>query len=139
MAFSWLALAVGASTAVSYMGSLQQSKQLKAAAAWDKYHLDMRRMQDTIMANERARKLISEKRAAIGARGVQFTGSTLLEQESVVENLEDTIFWIDKGVEMDMRTIDVKLAGALSKEAYERNTSLLSGGGKTYTAYNTKV
>mgnify|MGYP003152191441 CR=1 FL=1 len=138
MAFPWLALAVGASTAVSYMGSLQQSKQLKAAAAWDKYHLDMRRMQDTIMANERARKLISEKRAAIGARGVQFTGSTLLEQESVVENLEDTIFWIDKGVEMDMRTIDVKLAGALSKEAYERNTSLLSGGGKTYTAYTTR-
>ena len=137
MPIPWLAIAVGASTAVSYMGSLQQSKQLKAAAAWDKYHLDMRRMQDTIMANERARKLISEKRAAIGARGVQFTGSTLLEQESVVENLEDTIFWIDKGVEMDMRTIDVKLAGALSKEAYERKTSLLAGSGKTYTAYKT--
>ncbi len=132
-----LALMIGASTAVSYMGSLQQSKQLKAAAAWDKYHLDMRRMQDTIMANERARKLISEKRAAIGARGITFEGSSLLEQESVVENLEDTIFWIDKGVEMDMRTIDVKLAGALSKEAYERKTSLLSGGGKTYTAYKT--
>jgi len=94
-------------------------------------------MQDTIMANERARKLISEKRAAIGARGITFEGSSLLEQESVVENLEDTIFWIDKGVEMDMRTIDVKLAGALSKEAYERKTSLLSGGGKTYTAYKT--
>ena len=64
MPFPWLALAVGASTAVSYMGSLQQSKQLKAAAAWDKYHLDIRKMQDTIMANERARRLISEKSAA---------------------------------------------------------------------------
>mgnify|MGYP003134554925 FL=1 len=138
MAFPWLALAVGASTAVSYMGSIQQSKQLKAAAAWDKYHLDMRKMQDTIMANERARKILSEKRAAMGARGVAMgTGSTLLEQEVVVENLEDTLFWIEKGVEMDMRMIDVKLAGALTKEAWERNSSLLSGGGKTYTAYKT--
>ena len=134
----WLAIAIGASTAVSYMGSIQQSKQLKAAAAWDKYHLDMRKMQDTIMANERARKILSEKRAAMGARGVAMgTGSTLLEQEVVVENLEDTLFWIEKGVEMDMRMIDVKLAGALTKEAWERNSSLLSGGGKTYTAYKT--
>ena len=138
MAFPWLALAVGASTAVSYMGSLQQSKQLKAAAAWDKYHLDMRKMQDTIMANERARKILSEKRAAMGARGVAMgTGSTLLEQEVVIENLEDSLFWIEKGVEMDMRMLDVKLAGALSKEAWERNTSLLAGMGQSYKAYKT--
>ena len=129
-----LALAIGASTAVSYMGSLQQSKQLKAAAAWDQYHLNIRKMQDTIMANERAAKLLSEKRAAIGARGVQFTGSTLLEQNAVVENLEDTLFWINKGVEMDLRMMDVRLAGALSKESWERKTSLLSGMTKSYAA-----
>ena len=129
-----LALAIGASTAVSYMGSLQQSKHMKAAAAWDKYHLNIRKMQDTIMANEKAAKLLSEKRAAIGARGVTFTGSTLLESESVVDNLEDTLFWINKGVEMDLRTMDVKLAGALSKEAWERNTSLISGMGQSYKA-----
>jgi len=132
-----LALAIGASTAVSYMGSLQQSKHMKAAAAWDKYHLNIRKMQDTIMANEKAAKLLSEKRAAIGARGVTFTGSTLLESESVVDNLEDTLFWINKGVEMDLRTMDVKLAGALSKEAWERNTSLISGMGQSYKASKT--
>ena len=132
-----LALAIGASTAVSYMGSLQQSKHMKAAAAWDQYHLNIRKMQDTIMANEKAAKLLSEKRAAIGARGVTFTGSTLLESESVVDNLEDTLFWINKGVEMDLRTMDVKLAGALSKEAWERNTSLLAGMGQSYKAYKT--
>ena len=110
---------------------------MKAAAAWDKYHLNIRKMQDTIMANEKAAKLLSEKRAAIGARGVTFTGSTLLESESVVDNLEDTLFWINKGVEMDLRTMDVKLAGALSKEAWERNTSLISGMGQSYKAYNT--
>ena len=91
-------------------------------------------MQDTIMANERAAKLLSEKRAAIGARGVQMgTGSTLLEQEAVVENLEDVLFWIDKGAEMDLRTIDIKLAGALQKESWESKASLLTGLGSAAT------
>ena len=137
MAFPWLALAIAGSTAVSYMGSMRQSKQLKTASAWDQYHLNIRKTQDTIMANERAAKLLSEKRAVIGARGVQFTGSTLMEQESVIENLEDTLFWVNKGVEMDMRAMDIKLAGALAKESYESKTSLLTGMGKSYTAYKT--
>jgi len=133
--FPWLALAIGASTAISYMGSIRQSQRLATSAAWDKYHLDIRKMQDTIMANERAKKILSEKRAAIGARGVQMgTGSTLLEQEAVVENLEDVLFWIDKGAEMDLRTIDIRLAGYLQKESWERKTSLLTGMGKTYAA-----
>ena len=131
-----LALMIGASTAVSYMGSLQQTKHLKAAAAWDKYHRDIKFKQDCIVANKKAAKLLSEKRAAIGARGVTFTGSTLLESESVVDNLEDTLFWINKGVEMDLRTMDVKLAGALNKEAWDRNMSLLDGASKGYTAWN---
>jgi len=126
---------LAASTAVSYMGSIRQSQRLATSAAWDKYHLDIRKMQDTIMANERAQKILSEKRAAIGARGVEIgTGSTLLEQEAVVENLEDVLFWIDKGAEMDLRTIDIRLAGYLQKESWERRTSLLTGMGKTYTA-----
>ena len=137
--FYWQAIAAGlvvGSTYMSYMGSLRQSQALATSAAWDKYHLDIRKMQDTIMANERAQKILSEKRAAIGARGVEMgTGSTLLEQEAVVENLEDVLFWIDKGVEMDLRTINIKLAGTLQKESWERKTSLLTGLGKTYTAY----
>ena len=139
--FYWQAIAAGlvvGSTYMSYMGSLRQSQALATSAAWDKYHLDIRKMQDTIMANERAQKILSEKRAAIGARGVEMgTGSTLLEQEAVVENLEDVLFWIDKGAEMDLRTIDIRLAGALQKESFESKTSLLTGLGKTYTAYNT--
>ena len=116
---------------------MQQSRNLKVASAWDKYHANIKKTQDTIMANTRAAKLLSEKRAAIGARGVQFTGSTLMEQESVIENLEDTLFWVNKGVEMDLRTMDIRLAGALAKESYESKTSLLTGMGKSYTAYKT--
>ena len=45
------------------------------------------------------------------------------------------MFWLEKGVQMDMAMIDVKLAGAVQSEAYKRNTSLLSGAGQTYKAW----
>ena len=138
MAFPWLAAAVGFSTVVSYMGSIQQSKNLATSAKWDKYHRDIKAKQDTILANQRAKKILSEKRAVIGARGVQMgTGSTLIEQAAVIDNLEDTLFWISKGVEMDTRSIDLRLASSLSKEAWERGSSLISGGLNTWSAYKT--
>tara|TARA_Y100000593_G_C4222706_1_gene292718 strand:- start:102 stop:527 length:426 start_codon:yes stop_codon:yes gene_type:complete len=138
MAFPWLAAAVGFSTVVSYMGSIQQSKNLATSAKWDKYHRDIKAKQDTILANQRAKKILSEKRAVIGARGIQMgTGSTLIEQAAVIDNLEDTIFWINKGVEMDLRSIDLRLASSLSKESWERGSSLIAGGLNTYSTYKT--
>ena len=127
------------STGMSYLGSIQQSKQMKAAAAWDQYHLNIKKTQDTIMANKQAAKLLSEKRVVIGARGIQYSGSTLMEQESVIDNLEDTLFWVNKGVEMDLRTMDVRLAGALAKESWDRKTSLLSGMTNAYSTSKTTV
>ena len=138
MAFPWLAAAVGFSTVVSYMGSIQQSKNLAISAKWDKYHRDIKAKQDTILANERAKKILSLKRATIGARGVEMgTGSTLIEQAAVIDNLEDTLFWIGKGVEMDVRTIDLRLASSLSKESWERGSSLIAGSLNTYSTYET--
>jgi hypothetical protein len=52
-----------------------------------------------------------------------------------VEELEDTLFWLEKGVQMDIAMINVKLAGTLQSEAYQRNVSLLSGAGQTYKAW----
>jgi len=134
----WLALAVFASTAVSYMGSIQQSKNLAISAKWDKYNRDIKAKQDTILANQRAKKILSLKRATIGARGVEMgTGSTLIEQAAVIDNLEDTIFWINKGVEMDLRSIDLRLASSLSKESWERGSSLIAGGLNTWSTAKT--
>ena len=65
MAF-WLAAAVAASTAVSFMGSLNQSRQLRAAAKADKRVAQIKKIQETIAANERASLILSEKRAAQG-------------------------------------------------------------------------
>ena len=134
----WLAAAVAASTAVSYMGSIQQSKNLAISAKWDKYHRDIKAKQDTILSNQRAKKILSLKRATIGARGVEMgTGSTLIEQAAVIDNLEDVIFWINKGVEMDLRSIDLRLASSLSKESWERGSSLISGGLNTWSTAET--
>ena len=135
MAFPWLAVAIGASTALSFMGSMQRMKTLNTASQWDKYHERIDQSYKTIQANDRARILLSAKRAAQGARGVKIaTGSTLMEQNAVVENLNDTIFWINKGAEMSVRDIDLKLAGLLQEEAWKAGSSLITGMGTAYNA-----
>ena len=138
MPFPWLAIAIGTSTAISFMGSINTMKNMKRASEWDIYNKKIETSYKTIEANKRARLLLSAKRAAQGARGVVIgTGSTLIEQDAVVTNLEDTIFWINKGVEMDLRSIDLRLASSLSKEAWERGSSLISGGLNTWSSYKT--
>jgi hypothetical protein len=47
-------------------------------------------------------------------------GSSLLEMNTVIDNLDDSLYWIDKGLVMDLNETDFRLAGALSKEAYSR-------------------
>jgi hypothetical protein len=135
MPVPWLAIAIGASTAVSFMGSMKRMQTLNTAAQWDKYHDEIRRKYNVIQANDRARILLSAKRAAQGARGVKIaTGSTLMEQNAVVANLEDTVFWINKGAEMSVRDIDLKLAGLLQEEAWKAGSSLITGMGTAYDA-----
>jgi len=122
-----------ASTAMSFMGSMRRMQTLDTAAQWDKYNQKIKTSYNTIQANDRARLLLSMKRAAQGARGVVIaTGSTLMEQNAVVANLEDTVFWINKGAEMSVRDIDLKLAGLLQEEAWKASTSLLTGLGAAY-------
>jgi len=127
---------MAASSVLSFMGSMRKMDTMRTGAAWDKYHKRIDQSYKTIQANDRARLLISAKRAAQGARGVQIaTGSTLIEQDAVVANLEDTLFWIDKGAEISLREIDLRLAGLLQDEAWRAGTSLITGVGGAYAAY----
>ena len=136
----WMAIALAASTAVSFMGSLNTMQNMKAGASWDRYHSTIRKNYNVTQANIRASELLSEKRAAIGARGViHDVGSTLMEKNAVLANLEDTVFWINKGAEMSLKDIDLKLAGLLQREAWEAGSSLLEGMGRSYTAYERKT
>ena len=133
---NWFAIAIGVSSVLSFMGSMKRMQTLNTAAQWDKYHERIDQSYKTIQANDRARILLSAKRAAAGARGVQIaTGATLIEQDAVVANLEDTLFWIDKGAEISLREIDLRLAGLLQDEAWKAGTSLITGVGSAYGAY----
>ena len=137
MPFPWFAAAIAVSTTLSFMGSMKRMQTLDRSAQWDKYHERIDQSYKTIQANDRAKILLSAKRAAAGARGVEIrTGSTLMEQNAVVENLNDTIFWINKGAEMSVRDIDLKLAGLLQEEAWKASTSLLAGLGGSYATAN---
>ena len=133
--------AVMATTSVlSFMGSMKQMETMKRAAAWDKYHEKINQSYKTIQANKRAKLLLSEKRAAQGARGVVIReGSTLMEMNNVVANLEDTVFWINKGAEMTVREIDYRLAGKLQATAWNAGTSLIAGLGGAYSTSQMKV
>ena len=67
------------------------------------------------------------------------TGSTLLEQNAVVENLEDTVFWINKGAEMTAREIDYRLGSKLQATAWNTGTSLISNLSTAYVTSKMKV
>jgi hypothetical protein len=55
------------------------------------------------------------------------TGSTLLEQQGVYEELEDALFWVNQGYSFELASIDAELEGALQQEAYKRRASLIGG------------
>ena len=120
-----------ATTAMSFMGSMKRMQTLNTAAQWDKYNQKIKTSYNTIQANERARLALNLKRAYAGARGVHIgTGSPLIVQNSIIDRLEDTVWWIEKGAEMSVRDIDLKLAGALQEEAWKAGSSLIEGGFK---------
>jgi len=133
----WVLPAIlGATMVTSYMGSMRRMQTLDTAAQWDKYNQKIKTSYKTIQANERARLILSMKRAAQGARGVVIaTGSTLIENNAVIDRLEDTVWWIEKGAEMDVRDIDLRLAGLLQEEAWKTGESLISGGLKIAELY----
>ena len=123
----WLAIAVGASAGISLLGSYNQRKMLKRAAKADGRRAAVAAIQQRIQANERAALILSEKRAAQAARGIAMgEGSSLLEMNTVVDNLEDSLYWIDKGLTYDLNEIDFRLAGALSENAAKMGQTLVS-------------
>jgi hypothetical protein len=123
----WLAIAVGVSAGVSLLGSYNQRKMLKRAAKADRRKAAVAAIQQRIQANERAALILSEKRAAQAARGIAMgEGSSLLEMNTVVDNLEDSLYWIDKGLTYDLNEIDFRLAGALSENAAKMGQTLVS-------------
>ena len=135
MAF-WLAAAVATSTAISFMGSLNQSRQLRAAAKADKNARHNQAMQENIIAAERAQLFMSEQRAAQGARNVAMNqDSPLLEINNTINDVEDEFSVINTRLTNDLNQIDFRLAGALAKESFNRGVNLIQGAAMSYYAF----
>jgi len=122
-----------ASTAVSFMGSLQTIKNYKAQAAWNKRKNDIDLAYKRISLNKKTARLLSEQRAAIGISGIAFTGSPLLVQNESLKSYENDLFWIEKGAVIRATEIDIKLAGLVTSELYNAGSSLLEGGMSYYS------
>ena len=99
----------------------------------------MQRKQEIVRANNAARKLMSEKRASVGARGAKLaTGSTLLDTQNVLDELADAQYWIEKNYTSSLMATDAELAASLHKESYAQTSSIIGGvanlGLQTYMA-----
>jgi hypothetical protein len=136
MAFPWLAVALGASTVVTYMGSLQQAKRLQTAANWDKYNAEQKRIYEKIQINKQAAKLLSEKRAAIGARGVTYQGSSLLDELTVIKDFDETMFWLNKGIDREISLMDIRTQQEIAATTFKGQTDTLSTAIMTAGAYD---
>ena len=122
-----------------YQQSLTNARNLRAAAAYDRQRADIARKQEIIKANNAAKKLMSEKRASVGARGAKLaTGSTLLDTQNVLDELADAQYWIEKNYTSSLMATDAELAASLHKESYAATSSVIGGvanlGLQTYMA-----
>ena len=140
-----IAFSVG-STILGTVAQVQQSRRnaqnLRTASLWDKQRKDMQKKQEIIRANNAARKLLSEKRASVGARGTKLaTGSTLLDTQNVLDELADAQYWIEKNYTSSLMATDAELAASLHKESYAQTSSVIGGvanlGLQTYMATRT--
>ena len=137
--FYWYAAALAIGTVTSYMGSLQQSKAIKTAANWDKYNAEQKRIYEKIQLNKQAADLLSEKKARIGAAGVTYQGSSLLAESEVIADYEEKLYWLNEGTNMQLETMDAKTGLALNKEAFDRNTNLVTNAMSSYAMYKAGV
>lgn len=147
--FTFTNIATAFTIGSTILGTLAQVKQsrrnaenLRTAALWDKQRKDMQRKQEIVRANNAARKLMSEKRASVGARGTKLaTGSTLLDTQNVLDELADAQYWIEKNYTSSLMATDAELAASLHKESYAQTSSVIGGvanlGLQTYMATRT--
>ena len=88
---------LASSTALTIMGHKQNIANIKANAAWKAYENELNIQYEKQKLFEKTRKLLSSKRARIGASGVQYTGSPLLTTKVDMENFENDLMFLEKG------------------------------------------
>jgi len=128
-------LLVATSTAVSFMGSMNQSRNLRRAAQTDKRNAQNRANQLKDIANRQAIKRLSVLRTIQAASGTQMgTGSNLIQTVEQVKEIERAQYYASQNLQMELDAIDTRGSNLLAQEAYSRGTNLLGGGFKTIKA-----
>ncbi len=123
----WVIPAMVASTAVTVMGIQQQKKQMKANAAWQDYERQLNFHYEKGKRLRDQKKLMSEQRAAVGASGAQmFTGSNLLVAAEDMNEFENDMWFLEKGVALAKGAADSELKGAITSANYQIGSTLLS-------------
>ena len=89
---------MAASTALTLMGHRQNIKNIKANAAWKNYENELSFLYDKQKMLKKQKKLLSAQRARTAASGVQFTGSPLIIANADIEEMENDLAFLEKGV-----------------------------------------
>ena len=127
---SWVVPAlIATSTAVSFMGSLNQSRNMRRAMLTDERNAQNRANQLKDIANMKAAKRLSTLRTIQAASGTQMgTGSNLLQTVEQVKEIEKAQYYASQNLQMELDAIDSRGSSLLAQEAYSRGTNLLGGG-----------
>jgi len=123
---------IATSTAVSFMGSMNQSRNMRRAMLTDKRNAQNRANQLKDIANREAAKRLSTLRTLQAASGTQLgTGSNLLQTVETLKQIDRAQYYASLNLRMELDEIDARGSSLLAKEAYSRGTNLLGGVFKT--------
>ena len=119
-------------SAFTIMGASQQQKVLKANAAWQRYESQLNFEYEKQKRLTAQIDLLKEQRAAGAASGVVVgTGSSLLAMQADMEEFENDMWFLEKGVWAETKARDAELAGQIASTVYDAGTSLFG----SYTTY----
>ena len=131
----WLVPAlIGTGIAVSYYGSLQQSRNLKRAAQTDKVFAQDAARKLSIDAAKKGRKKLRLIRALEIAIGAAAKGSNLLQRLETNKEIENAQYFASKNLAVELGQISARGSLSLAQEAQSRSTNLLGGGFQFYQA-----
>jgi len=119
---------MAASTAVTLMGHRQNIKNIKANAAWKNYENELSIQYEKQKLFDKTRKLLSSKRARIGASGVTYSGSPLLTTKVDMEEFENDLYFLEKGYFVKNAAMNAEATGLIASETYKAGATLLQAG-----------
>ena len=126
---------LASSTALTIMGHKQNISNIKANAAWKAYENELNIQYEKQKLFEKTRKLLSSKRARIGASGVQYTGSPLLTTKVDMENFENDLMFLEKGYFLKNSAMNAEATGLIASETCKAGSTLLQAG-MSYATYS---